>query len=149
MEERAPDPRITTLRERIVALARRLRQSASIDDEKWTSLMTLGVIQRHVGAATPTTVREELQLRSSNAASVLRDLEKRRLILRDPDPGDARKVRLSLTTEGLDVLERTRGSRDRWLCEAMKACLNDAEEEHLMQAGHLMERLAGWRRPDS
>ncbi len=133
---------IAELRNQIVALARRLRQSASADTETWTGLMALGAIQRGEGNATPTHVATELELRSSNLAQLLRDLEERGLIVRTPDVTDKRKVRLSLTREGLALVTETRSARDKWLADAMAACLSPDEQAQLIAAGELMRRVA-------
>jgi hypothetical protein len=57
---------VSALRNDIVALARRLRQSSRADSETWTALMTLGAIERNDGQATPTAIATEMGLRSSN-----------------------------------------------------------------------------------
>jgi len=133
---------IAELRNQIVALARRLRQSARSDAETWTGLMALGVIQRGEGNATPTQIAAELELRSSNVAQLLRDLEERGLIARTPDATDKRKVRLSLTRGGLALVTETRSARDKWLADAIAACLSPAEQAQLIAAGELMRRVA-------
>ena len=133
---------IAELRNQIVALARRLRQSARSDAETWTGLMALGVIQRGEGSATPTQIAAQLELRSSNLAQLLRDLEKRGLVVRTPDATDKRKVRLSLTSEGRVLVTETRAARDKWLADAMAACLSPNEQAQLIAAGELMRRVA-------
>jgi DNA-binding MarR family transcriptional regulator len=133
---------VSTLRNDIVALARRLRQSARADSETWTALMTLGAIERGDGQATPTVLATELGLRSSNLAQILGELDQRGLIKRSADQGDKRKVRLSLTDAGLDLLRETRTQRDQWLLDALNACLTAKERAQLIAAGALMRRLA-------
>jgi DNA-binding MarR family transcriptional regulator len=130
---------VSTLRNDIVALSRRLRQSAGADAETWTSLMVLGAIERAQDVATPTQVAAELELKSSNLAQVLRALEHRGLIRRKPDPVDRRKTRLSLTREGLTLVGDTRAKRTQWLADVMDACLSAEEQDQMMG---LMHRLA-------
>jgi len=133
---------VSALRNDIVALARRLRQSSRADSETWTALMTLGAIDRGAGEATPTALATELGLRSSNLAQMLGELDQRGLIKRSADQGDKRKVRLSLTDAGLDLLRETRTKRDQWLLNALNACLTAQERAQLIAAGALMRRLA-------
>lgn len=133
---------IPELRNQIVALARRLRQSTRTGSESWTELMALGAIQRAEGQATPTQIALELELRSSNLAHVLGVLDARGLIERIADPIDKRKVRLSLTDAGLALLRETRAKRDIWLSDAMATCLSAEEQSHLIAAGDLMRRVA-------
>lgn len=133
---------VSELRSSLVALARRLRQSDRTVGETWTGLMALGAIQRAEGKATATQVALELELRSSNLAQLLGTLDKRGLIKRTPDSADKRKVRLSLTSEGLALVQQTRAKRDSWLADAMRACLSPEEQAQLITAGDLMRRLA-------
>ncbi len=133
---------ISELRTHIVALARRLRQSARTGTEAWTGLMALGVIERAEDRATPTLVASELDLRSSNAAQILNTLEQRGLIERLPDPADKRRVRLTLTRPGRDLVRDTRAERDQWLEGAIQECLTEEERAQLIAAGKLMQRLA-------
>jgi DNA-binding MarR family transcriptional regulator len=133
---------VAELRDQIVALARRLRHSARADAETWTALMALGVIQRGEGKATPTRIATELELRSSNLAQLLRELDQRGLVHRTPDTADKRKVRLSLTEAGLALVTQTRAARDTWLADAMATCLSPDEQAQLFAAGELMRRVA-------
>ena len=134
--------RVSDLRTNIVALSRRLRQSAQADSETWTALMVLGAIQRAEGQATPANIAADLELRSSNLAQVLGELNQRGLIKRAPDAADKRKVRLSLTDDGIALVRETRAKRDAWLSQAMKACLSAEEQAQLLAAGELIRRLA-------
>jgi len=135
---------VAEFRNSIVALARHLRQSVRADNENWTALMTLGVIQRAKGTATPTQIATELGIQSSNVAQVLGELDRQGLVQRTPDHADKRKVRLSLTQEGTDLVYQSRARRDQWLSDAMEACLSVQEQEQLLAAGELIQRVAVW-----
>ena len=143
------DQKISDLRENIVALARRFRQSSRTDGETWTQLMVLGAIERAKGDAMPTQIAAELELHSSNLAQVLSNLDARLLIQRDPDSADKRKIRLSLTDTGLALVRATRSQRDGWLFEAMQTCLSAQEREQLLAAGEIMRRLSLWSQNNS
>jgi Transcriptional regulators len=140
---------VTELRDQIVALARRLRQSARADHESWTALMALGAIQRGGGNATPTQIATELELRSSNMAQLLRELDQRGLIRRTPDASDKRKIRLSLTEAGNIVVRESRAQRDSWLAGAIAACLSPVEQAQLFAAGDLLRRIATTHQSDT
>lgn len=107
--------------------------------------MALGAIQRANGNATPTQIATELTIQSSNLAQVLGELDRRGLIQRTPDHSDKRKVRLSLTQAGTDLVYEARARRDQWLSDAMEACLSVDEKAQLLAAGALMQRVALWR----
>lgn len=104
--------------------------------------MALGAIQRGEGRATPTKIAAELELRSSNLAQVLGEMDRRGLIRRTPDPTDRRRVHLSLTDAGDALVAETRAKRDRWLADAVATCLSPDEQSLLMTAGDLMRRIA-------
>jgi DNA-binding MarR family transcriptional regulator len=133
---------VSELRNNLIALARRLRQSDRGVRENWTELMALGAIQRAEGQSTPTQIALELELRSSNLAQILGELDGRGLIQRTPDPADKRKVRLSLTEAGFALVQETRAMRDSWLENAMETSLSLEEQAQLIAAGDLMRRLA-------
>lgn len=79
---------------------------------------------------------------SSNVAAALRELEVAGLIFRQKDPGDARRVRLSVTERGSVVVADFRRERDTWFGRAVEAVLSPDEQRVLMAAGQLLQRLA-------
>jgi DNA-binding MarR family transcriptional regulator len=142
-------PHITQLRMQLMSLARRLRREAQSDDQSWARLLLLGAIDRHGGAATPSRLAEAESMRSSNLAAALRDLEADGLILRTPDAEDRRKVRVQLSEAGRELLHANRARRERWLAEAVDACLTEEERARLIDAGALLERIAAYSEPDT
>lgn len=141
-ENEHSDDVVSTLRNSIVALARRLRQATDAGEETWTELMALGAIERGQGAATPSTIGQTLDLRSSNLAQMLGILEERGLLERRRDPIDKRKVRLALTESGAARVCASRSERNRWLSVTMDERLTKREQALLIEAGKLMLRLA-------
>lgn len=103
--------------------------------------MALGAIERGQGLATPSQVGSELDLRSSNLAALIGDLDDRGLIRRTPDATDRRRTRLSITDEGARLVKEAREGRDLWLVGAMRACLTADEQAQLVAAGELIGRL--------
>jgi DNA-binding MarR family transcriptional regulator len=67
-------------------------------------------------------------------------LERAVLVRRDPDPDDARAVRVSLTADGADCLERIRGSRAA-LIEARLAALSAEQRAALAAALPALDSL--------
>jgi DNA-binding MarR family transcriptional regulator len=68
-------------------------------------------------------------------------LEARGLVERNPDPGDGRRVVLSITDAGLRLLRSRRSARTEQLAEALSG-FTPSELEALMVAAPLIERLA-------
>jgi DNA-binding MarR family transcriptional regulator len=58
------------------------------------------------------------------------------------DPGDGRRVVLSLTDEGQRVLQDKRNTRTKQLAEALSVHFTPAEIRQLATAAPLLERLA-------
>jgi len=135
-------PEITRLREQLTLVARRLRQEARNDPESWTRMLIISAIDRLDDKATPSTIARMEDMRSSQVAAVLRDLEASGLVERHPDGTDRRVTRLVLTAAGHVILTESRHRRDTWLANAIATRLTCEESRLLMQAGQLLERLA-------
>lgn len=131
----------------VVGMARRLRHEAQANDESWSRLLLLGAIDRHGAEATPSVLADAESMRSSNLAAALRDLDQRGLISRTPDASDRRKVRVALTPLGQRTLHENRSRRERWLAQAMLACLSHDERARLIEAGELIERVLAYAGP--
>jgi DNA-binding MarR family transcriptional regulator len=135
---------ITQLRRQLMDTSRRLRHEATADDRSWARLLVLGAIDRHGEAATPSVLAADEGMRSSNLAATLRSLEARKLIVRTPDTEDRRKVRLRLSSAGQRFLDDSRARGERWLTEAMDACLTASERSDLIKAGALLDRITAY-----
>jgi len=101
-----------------------------------------GVIYRAAPGVSPSELATQLGQASSNIASGLRELEAAGYITRDRDPDDARRVRVTITASGAAVLDRTRVSRAGWLRELAASTLTPAEQQQLLAAGALLDRMA-------
>lgn len=135
------------LREQLMSLVRRLRQEALTEALPWARLLLLGAIDRLGSDATPSLLAASEGMRSSNLAKALRDLEEDALIVRIPDAEDRRKVRVQLTEVGHRLLGESRTRREDWLVDVMQTRLTAKERERLIEAGHLMERIAKFPEP--
>ena len=65
-----------------------------------------------------------------------------RKIERRPDPGDGRRVVLSLTEAGLETLRNRRNERTEQLARALATGFTRSELKRLMAVAPLIERLA-------
>jgi DNA-binding MarR family transcriptional regulator len=72
----------------------------------------------------------------------LADLETRGLVARTRDADDARRHVFSLTAEGLAALGDDMRPRDAWLARAMAEHLSPTEQQLLVLAADLLDRLA-------
>ncbi|WP_367372145.1 MarR family winged helix-turn-helix transcriptional regulator [Pseudomonas lini] len=137
---------ISLFRERATRLSKRLRQEAQNHPETWSQMLVLSAIDQMDGTATPSKIAEAENMRSSNLASLLRDLDARELITRTQDTSDLRRTWIGLSEKGRLVLQASRDRRDEWLGNAVQACLSDKERKQLEAAGMLMEKLSGYRK---
>lgn len=138
---------ISLFRGRFMRLNKRLRQQGQNHPETWSQMLVLSAIDQMDGMATPSRIAAAENIRSSNLASLLKELESRGLITRAPDQEDRRRTWIELTEEGRRVLQLSRKRRDEWLAEAVDACLTASERQQLEAAGALMEKLGGYERP--
>lgn len=124
----------------VLSLARRLQALTSQESGAiaLTPLEALSMrhIARHPGI-TSSEFAAELSLKSSNASAALRELERKGLIHRSPDPRDGRTVRITVTAESSEHLARVRAAWARLLSTLsvddaqlaeMTAALQTAEE---------------------
>ncbi len=123
-------------------LGRRLRHELPpVRGVSRSAVQVLRVIARSPESS-PSDVAEKLRMTSSNVAAALRELESAGLVSRGRDPEDGRRVRLSVTEAGADVVSCLHAERDTWLGRATEALLSADEQLALVRAGELMQRLA-------
>ena len=137
------DEEVREFRGQLKLLQRRLRSEFfPVPGLSRTALHVLYAVGRVPTGAQPRLVAEELTMTSSNVAAALRELEAAELIVRQKDPTDARRVHLSVTARGSAVMSDLRSERDTWLGRAVEAVLSPDEQQVLMAAGQLLQRLA-------
>jgi DNA-binding MarR family transcriptional regulator len=137
------DQDVRRFRTQMKLLQRRLRSEVTpVPGLSRTALQVMGAVERLPAGSQPRQVAEELKMTSSNVAAALRELDEAGFILREKDPGDARRVRLSVTRRGTAVISGLRSERDTWLGRAVEAVLSAEEQRALVAAGQLLQRLA-------
>jgi DNA-binding MarR family transcriptional regulator len=82
------------------------------------------------------------RVRPQSMTQTISDLESEGLIARRPDPGDGRRILVELTDQGRDTLEADRRQREGWLAQAIADDLTPSEQQTLMEAVTLLQRLA-------
>jgi DNA-binding MarR family transcriptional regulator len=94
------------------------------------------------GPATPGALAKIEQISPQSMGATLGALEARGLVERHPDPADGRRVVLSVTGAGLELLRNKRGARTERMSQALSAGFTAAELGQLAAAAPLLERLA-------
>ena len=129
------------LRVSIGLLLRRLRQVQVEGELTLPESSALTRLDRG-GPATASALAKLEQISPQSMGATLSVLEARGLIERHPDPLDGRRVVLSVTAAGRDVLRSRRNARTEQLSRALTNGFTPAELNQLMAAAPLLERLA-------
>jgi len=112
----------------------RLRRAAGME---LSSAAVLSALETFADGASIDDLRRVLGLSHSGGVRIVRRLEARGLIVREPDPADRRAVRLHLTADGRRAARRVLAGRQQTLAELL-APLGQRETAHLER---LLERL--------
>jgi DNA-binding MarR family transcriptional regulator len=138
-----PDVRevAAALRVSIGLVVRRLRQVRPAGELTLPENTALARLDR-TGPATPGALAKMEQISPQSMGATLGALEARGLIERRADPADGRRVVMSVTDAGLELLRHKRGARTGQLAQALSTGFTQAEIRQLMAAAPLLERLA-------
>lgn len=131
----------TALYVSIGLLRRRLRQVPVEGELTLPETAALARLDRG-GPTTSAALARLEQITPQSMGATLASLEARGLVARAADPGDGRRVILSLTEAGLEVLRTKRSARTEHLAQALSAEFTRSELERLLAAAPLIERLA-------
>ena len=136
----------TALRRGTTRLGRRLRMERPEPGPAEQELSNLALsVLAHLhrrGPMTPGALAAAERLQPQSLTRTLAGLERRHLVIREPEGRDGRRSLLGLTEAGAQALVRDMRQRDDWLAAAMARELTRAERELLRLAGDLMEHLA-------
>jgi DNA-binding MarR family transcriptional regulator len=122
-------------------LVRRLRQLPADGELTLPEGGALAQLER-AGPSTASELARLEQISPQSMGATLGSLEARGLVQRAPDPQDGRRVILSVTDGGLELLQRRRSARTDRLARALATEFNRSELERLASAAPLLERLA-------
>ncbi len=129
------------LRASIGLLLRRLRQVQAEGELTLPESAALTRLDRG-GPSTASALARLEQISPQSMGATLGALEARGLVERRPDPQDGRRVLLSVTDSGRQVLQSKRNARTEQLAKALSAGFTPAELRQLEAAAPLLERLA-------
>ena len=130
-----------TLRLSIGLMLRRLRQIPTGDELTLSESAALARLDRG-GPATAAQLARLEQISPQSMGATIAALEARGMIERASDPEDGRRVILSITGAGLQVLRDRQNAKTEQLARALSSGFTHAEIEQLMAAAPLLERLA-------
>jgi DNA-binding MarR family transcriptional regulator len=134
----------TELRISVARLARRLRAEriarGLATDLSDTQLAALAALERHA-AMTPGELAEHEKVQPPSMTRVITALEERSLVTRSPHPTDGRQVRLTVTDQGRELVQKSRKLREAWLAQRLRE-LSQEERAALRAAAPILQRLS-------
>jgi DNA-binding MarR family transcriptional regulator len=121
-------------------LRRRLRAAGAPGEMTFSEIAALARLERG-GPATSAELARLEQISPQAMGATLAGLEERGLVARSADPSDGRRVVMSVTGAGLDVMRKRRDVRVDQIAAALGG-FSRTELQQLLAATPLIERLA-------
>jgi DNA-binding MarR family transcriptional regulator len=137
----APEEVAAALRVATGNLYRRLKQSPLHGEATLAETSALGCLERN-GPATSSDLARADHISPQSMGVTVAALEERGLIERSRDPLDGRRVVLSITEAGRQVVHDKRGARTAMIAAALRDGFTEAELGQLLAAAPLIQRLA-------
>jgi DNA-binding MarR family transcriptional regulator len=133
----------TELMKAMTRLRARLRSESAPSEMAWTwsQLTTLG----RIVAEGPTTMSELAHaehVRRQSMAETVAALRAHDLVTAAQDPDDGRKTLITATAKGRSLLETIPAAREAWLAAAITKALGPGEEQALLKAAAIINRIA-------
>jgi DNA-binding MarR family transcriptional regulator len=122
-------------------LSRRLRQTGIGGEMTLSQASVLSLIERE-GPATPGALAARERISPQSMGAILISLEALGLISRTPDPTDGRRLVISLTDAGSQVIHGARRQKEERLAQVLADHFTAEEQQALIAALPLLERLA-------
>jgi DNA-binding MarR family transcriptional regulator len=129
------------LRVSVGLLVRRMRQIPVEGELTLSETSALARLDRG-GPTTPGALAKQEQISPQSMGATLGALEARGLIERAADPADGRRVVMSITNAGLELLRSRRNAKVQQLARALSAEFTPDELDQLAAITPLLERLA-------
>ncbi|WP_374023723.1 MarR family winged helix-turn-helix transcriptional regulator [Mycobacterium sp. HNNTM2301] len=124
----------------IALIARRTRQPQAPGELTLPERAALARLNRGGPASAAELARAE-QISPQAMGVTLAGLESRGLVQRQSDPGDGRRVIMSLTASGVDMVRHRRDARTRQFAKVLAEEFTAEELQTLAQAAPLLERF--------
>jgi DNA-binding MarR family transcriptional regulator len=140
-ENQDVDQIAAALRLSIGLLLRRLRQVKAGGELTLPEISALARLERG-GPTTASALARLEQISPQSMGATLGALEARGLIQRNPDPDDGRRIVLSVSEAGSQVLGDRRNAAVERLADALASGFTASELDKLMGVAPLLERLA-------
>lgn len=130
------------LRVALGRVVRRLRQGHAAGELTLSEISVLSRLDRE-GPTTPGGLADEERVRPQAMGATLAGLEHRELVERRPHAEDGRRVVMSVTAAGTQILLDRRSANTERVARALAEGFSAQEQRRLAEAIPLLERLAG------
>jgi DNA-binding MarR family transcriptional regulator len=110
----------------------------------WSQLTTLGRIIAE-GPATASALAQAEHVRRQSMAETIAALRANGLVTSEPDPGDRRKTLITATGKGRQLSGTIPAAREAWLSSAIGTLLSEDDQQTLLKAAAIMNRIADSR----
>jgi DNA-binding MarR family transcriptional regulator len=143
MEPLSPEVSRTAgeLRALLGRLSRRLRQTSVVGELTLPQASVLSLLERE-GPTTPGALATKERITPQSMGTILVSLEELGLVSRTPDPTDGRRLVISVTEAGRQVILGARRQKEERLAQALATNFTNEEQQMLKAALPLLERLA-------
>ena len=132
----------SALRSAVSTLHKGLRkQIYSVNSYSMTELETIGLLNRN-GMLLPSELAARTRVKNQSMSQILNKLDEQGVIKRTPSKEDKRKVYISLSSQGKQLVEQTRYDRDEWLRSVIEQTLSEKERELLARSIPILNKLA-------
>jgi DNA-binding MarR family transcriptional regulator len=117
--------------------------------ETGLTITQLSALQRVIdhGSVTGAALAAAEHIRPQSMWEIIALLVKEGLVERHRDPSDGRKILVTATRKGEDLIGKVLTSREAWLTRALTDLLDEREHRALDEAVELLDRLVGYE-PD-
>jgi DNA-binding MarR family transcriptional regulator len=124
---------VSDLRTVITRLIKKLRkESATGQQLSLTERSTLALLHQHTQML-PSELAAMEKITNQSMSQILANLLAREYITRIASETDKRKVLISLSAKGADILQQVRDERDKWMAKAIEATCTMEEQALLKQ----------------
>ncbi len=127
------------LRQAVGSFVRKVRTAADTPPAAWSD--TLGDLDRR-GPMTVAALARLRQVRHQSMRVVVAQLEAHGLVVRTPDPADARGQVVDVTAAGRTVLASSRAARTNWIAAELQRHTTARERQAVGTALAVLRRLA-------
>lgn len=139
---------VLTFRRQLKSLFYRVRQEEpALEGLPSSALQVLVSAARSSAPMTPSDLAAELHVTNPAVAAALRLLKDRQLIVLVRNADDGRSSTVRVTDQGGECVEAIGHRYTEWLHGAMRQLLDEREQDILITAGGLMDRLSRWEPP--